>query len=159
MKRLVSLLLCGVFCLTGCSTTVSDEEAFLASVRQEALKYSFLTSCDVAVYSLQEMFGMWDVNTYSQAKKSAKLAKELHGVWFPTAHWLGNDVTNQSKSATIERVSVSSVSDEYQEGVLQVRVKNNVTSTVTVYLYRFSYHIASDSIVALEELINYKDWG
>lgn len=160
MKKVVSVLLaCILLLLTGCNSEPSEEEKFLEQVRAEGQKYDFLSSCYSAVYSLSDMFGMWNDDTYQKAKSGVRLSSSLKNTWFHSDKWMGNDLTNQSKLADIKEVVVTSATEEDVAGLLRVSVRNNVMNTTTVYLYNFAYNRTNNEVYLLEELDSYKDWS
>lgn len=158
-RRYFAFFLATVLLLTGCKHEPSEEEKFLEAVRAEQTKFNFLGNFYSAVYSLQGIFGMWDANTYQSAKKEAKISKELANELFPSVNWLGNPLTNQSKTAQIREIFVTSCSEEFISAVIQVSVCNNVYNSYRTYYYEVSYSNTSEVIVSLDELLDYKDWG
>lgn len=155
MKRMISILLAATLLLTGCSKEPTEEEQFLSEVRAEQNKLGFLSNCLAAVYSLQSMFGMWNSNTYLEAKNKSHLSSALAAEWFPSVNWLGSDITNQKKAADIRDIAISSVSEKEQEGIIRVTVTNTVTNAMKTYVYTFRYSVHNDEITSLEELVSY----
>ena len=154
LKSKLGIVLASCLLLTGCKAE-TEEEKFLDAVREQGDRYSFLSPCDTAIYSLEQMFGMWSPTTYQLAKSSAKLGAALMNEWFPSANWLGNPLTNQELNADIKEICYSSVENNVVTGYFIVEVENKVFVEYKSSLYSFKYSYPDDAIIGLDLIDSY----